>query len=253
MKKIKFVLSLFLIGLIVIFVANFFNNSKNTTGSSFLVKEMLSDVNNDNLADKIQLFGRKINVDDTEFLDFELIVTDGDTQMRKKFAPSFLKGANPSVALYDFTGDKKPEIMLTAEDGNRLLTSIANLQQDIIKPLFQEADNEGVRLNLSFGDNFSLNGSFADGKKLAVNLSHIKPALNSYGIYAEDGTYKEKDTPSITPYTSLIAMDIENDGVFELLGTQTIITKISALPLCNLISVHKYNNGFKLTDIKYTR
>ena len=110
-----------------------------------------------------------------------------------------------------------------------------------------------VRLNLSFGDNFSLNGSFADGNKLAVNLSHIKPALNSYGIYAEDGTYKEKDTPSITPYTSLIAMDIENDGVFELLGTQTIITKNSALPLCNLISVHKYNNGFKLTDIKYTR
>lgn len=253
MKKIKFVLSLFLIGLIVIFVANFFNNSKTATGSSFLVKEMLSDVNNDNLADKIQLFGRKTNVDDTEFLDFELIVTDGDTQMRKKFAPSFLKGANPSVGLYDFTGDKKPEIMLTAEDGNRILTSIANLEQDIIKPLFQEADNEGVRLNLSFGDSFSLNGSFADGKKLAVNLSHIKPALTSYGIYTEDGAYKEKDTPSITPYTSLIAMDIENDGIFELLGTQTIITKNSALPLCNLISVHKYNNGFKLTDIKYTR
>lgn len=253
MKKFKFVLSLLLVGLIVIFVANFIKNSKTSTGSTFLVKELLTDVNNDNLADKVELYGRKNNVDDTEYLSFELTVTDGDTQMKRKFSPSFMKGSNPTLELHDFTGDKLPEIMISAEDGNKILTSIARLDQDIIKPVFQEENNEGVRLNLSFGSNFSINGSFADGKKLAVNLEHIKPALTSYGIYTPEGTYKEKDTPSITPYTSLIAMDIENDGVFELLGTQVIITKESSLPLCNLISVHKYNNGFKLTDIKYTR
>lgn len=253
MKKFKFILSLLLVGLIVIFVADFIKNSHSSPGSTFLVKSLLTDVNNDNLADKIELFGKKNNVDDTEYLSFELTVTDGDSQMKKKFNPSFMKGANPTIGLYDFTGDKVPEIMISAEDGNKLLTAIAKLNEDIIKPVFQQADNEGVRLNLSFGSNFALNGSFADGKRLAVNLEHIKPALTSYGIYTEDGTYKEKDAPSITPYTSLIAMDIENDGVFELLGTQVIKTKESDLPLCNLISVHKYNNGFKLTDIKYTR
>lgn len=253
MKKMKFIFSLLLVGIIVIFAATFVKNSGKETGSSFLVKELLTDVNNDNLADKIQLMGRKNNVDDTEFLSFDISVTDGDSQMKRKFSSSFLKGSNPSIGIYDFTGDKLPEIMVSAEDGDKILTSIIRLEDDIIKPIFQEADNEGVRLNLSFGSNYSLNGSFADGKRLAVNLEHIKPALISYGIYADDGTYKEKDTPSITPYTSLIAMDIENDGIFELLGTQVIKTKDSSLPLCNLISVHKFNNGFKLTDIKYTR
>ncbi len=253
MKKIKFVLSLLLVGLIVVFAADFIKNYQESPSSTFLVKDLLTDVNNDNLADKIELFGRKNNVDDTQYLSFELTITDGDTQMKRKFSPSFLKGCNPSMGLYDFTGDKLPEIMISSEDGDRILTSIVRLDEDIIKPVFQEADNEGVRLNLSFGSNYSLNGSFADGKRLAVNLEHIKPALTSYGIYTDEGTYKEKDAPSITPYTSLIAMDIENDGIFELLGTQVIKTKDSSLPLCNLISVHKYNNGFKLTDIKYTR
>ena len=64
MKKIKFVLSLLLVGLIVVFAADFIKNYQESPSSTFLVKDLLTDVNNDNLADKIELFGRKNNVDD---------------------------------------------------------------------------------------------------------------------------------------------------------------------------------------------
>ena len=253
MKKFKFILSLAFIAGIVAFVAFNLNNKEPASVNKFLVKELLADINNDNLADKIEVHGGKNNVDDIFYNSFDITVTDGDTQMKRKFSPDYLKGTNPVLGLYDFTGDKLPEIIISAENEGEILSSVISLQSDILKPLFMQEDNEGVRLNLSFGENFCVNGSFADGKKLAVNLEHVKPALVSYGIYSEDGIYKEKDIPSITGYTSLIAMDIEGDGVFELCGTQTIKTKNSNLPLCNLVSVHKYNKGFVLTDIKYTR
>lgn len=253
MKKFKFILSLFFIAILVLFVSLNIKNKSTKLSDTYLVKELMYDVNNDNLADKIELYGKKNNVDDNEFLSFELIVTDGDSQLKRKFSPNFLKGANPSISLHEFTGDNMPEVFISAEADGFLLTSIASLNENIIKPVFQENHNQGVQLNLSFGENFSLNGSFADSTKLAINLEHIKPALISYGIYTEDGKYKEKDTPSITPYSSLIPMDLEGDGIYELCGTQTIKTKNSNLPLCNLISVHKYKDGFKVTDIKYTR
>lgn len=253
MKKFKFILSLFFIAALVLFISLNIKSKSSGLSSSFLVKELMYDVNNDNLADKIELYGKKNNVDDAEYLSFELTVTDGDSQLKRKFSPEFLKGSNPAVGLYEFTGDNIPEVLISAESDNCILTSIASLNENIIKPVFQEADNHGVQFNLSFGEKFCLNGSFADSSKLAINLEHIKPALVSYGIYSEDGKYKEKDVPAITTYTSLIPMDLEGDGVYELCGTQTIKTKNSDLPLCNLISVHKYKNGFKVTDIKYTR
>ena len=253
MKKFKFILSLFFIASLVIFISLNIKGGNSKHLNSFLVKDLMYDVNNDNLADKIELYGKKNNVDDMEYLSFELIITDGDSQLKRKFSPNFLKGSNPSVGLYDFTGDNLPEILISAENSDFLLTSIANIKEDIIKPLFHESHNQGVQFNIGFGENFCLNGSFSDSSKLSINLEHIKPALVSYGIYSEDGTYKEKDVPSITPYSSLIPMDLEGDGVYELCGTQTIKTKNSNLPLCNLISVHKYKDEFKVTDIKYTR
>ncbi len=253
MKRFKFVLSLFFIACVVIFTALNIKSPDSSGANKFLVKELMYDINNDNLADKIELYGKKTNVDDKSFLSFELTVTDGDSQLKRKFSPEFLKGANPTVSLYEFTGDNVPEVLISAENDSFLLTSIANIKEDIITPVFQEADNIGVQLNLAFGEGFCLNGSFADSSKLAINLEHVKPALVSYGIYTESGTYKEKDVPEITPYHSLLPMDLEGDGIYELCGTQTIKTKNSNLPLCNLISVHKYSNGFKVSDIKYTR
>ena len=253
MKRFKFVLSLFFIACIVIFIAYNIKGTNSSGGKSFLIKDLMYDINNDNLADKIELYGKKNNVDDNVFLSFELIATDGDSQLKRKFSPEFLKGTNPTIALYEFTGDKIPEVLISAENENFILTSIASLSGDIITPVFQEADNAGVRINLAFGEGFCLNGSFANSSKLAINLEHVKPALVSYGIYTEDGHYKEKDVPEITPYQSLLPMDLEGDGIYELCGTQTIKTKNSNLPLCSLISVYKYTDGFKLTDIKYTR
>ena len=71
MKRFRFVLSLFLIAAIVIFVALNFKGNK-ITSNNFAVKELMYDINNDNLADKIQLYGKKNNIDDEEFLSFEL-------------------------------------------------------------------------------------------------------------------------------------------------------------------------------------
>jgi hypothetical protein len=149
MKRFRFVLSLFFIASIVIFIALNIKSNK-IASPSFAIKELMYDVNNDNLADKIQLYGKKNNVDDEEFLSFELTVTDGDSQLKRKFTPEFLKGKNPTIALYEFTGDTIPEVLISAENDNFVLTSIASLKEDIIKPLFQEADNKGVQLNLSF-------------------------------------------------------------------------------------------------------
>ena len=234
MKRIKYVASLIALAVVVIlFAVTFSLKGPVKVNNKFTAQSILYDVNNDETLDKIELFGKKNNVEGTFYSELNLSVEDGKTQMLRKSNLDYLSGSDPVLSAHDFTGDKLPEIFVSVISDNeskQLTSAIFDLKEDII--------------NLEFGRDFVLNASFTGGQKFSINLEHIREALLSYGIYKENGEYSGNDTVIIMPYTSLIPIDYDGDSVFELCGTQQIITKNSKLPLCYCVCILKYEDGF---------
>lgn len=248
MKRIKYVASLIALAVVVIlFAVTFSLKGPVKVNNKFTAQSILYDVNNDETLDKIELFGKKNNVEGTFYSELNLSVEDGKTQMLRKSNLDYLSGSDPVLSAHDFTGDKLPEIFVSVISDNeskQLTSAIFDLKEDIIKNLFTTKDNRGIEINLEFGRDFVLNASFTGGQKFSINLEHIREALLSYGIYKENGEYSGNDTVIIMPYTSLIPIDYDGDSVFELCGTQQIITKNSKLPLCYCVCILKYEDGF---------
>lgn len=259
MKRFKFVISLISLAIVAIFAAQYVisvSGTQKVREKTFVAKEITDDINGDGKEDIITLCGKKTFPEGRIYNGLNITLTDGKSKMKRKTNMTHLFGTDPEISTYDFTGDGKKEIFITAisdEENQTLSAAVINTCGDILRNLFSVKDNGGIYMKMDFYRDFVINASFESGQKFSIDISHIKDALINYGIYTPDGEYTGLDTPFILPYLHLTPVDYDSDSVFELCGTQKIITSYSRLPIVSVTSVLKYENGeFVLKQLEYT-
>lgn len=92
-----------------------------------------------------------------------------------------------------------------------------------MKEIFTGSDNAGVAATAEFVPDFRSKIAFADGSTNYELLPKEKEFYEQRGLYDVDGTLlKGYRRPYVGKIHSLVAVDMEQDGILELLSLQSI-------------------------------
>lgn len=161
-------------------------------------------------------------------------------------------GYLPGMELWDFTGDKVPEVMVsipTGGSGGIINYYIYSLKSD--KPvLIFDPEKISVEIDGEFVENYKGKIHVRDPKGALdiialVDLKDRKDVYDELEIYKDGKLVKDKHH-ELMPYQlyGLIkATDINNDGVMELEAYQSVKGSCNADFVANIITIWKWENG----------
>lgn len=212
-----------------------------------------ADVTGDGVSDTVTLSGRKLaDGTDSPFREnITLTVTDGKTKKATAVTLKDNAGYNPTVFVGDFTGDKVAEILINIDSGGSggyLYSYVYSFVGDKPKLLITSQE---------IADKYPCTVTYKDGYKVEVmckanRLSYIidiawKDSEYLNEIYDKDGKLK-KNVEGFLGYVGALApVDLDADGVFELLALQRISGRFSADGIGDLQNIFKYDKDeFKL-------
>lgn len=219
-------------------VVNEFKLSENT----YVFDKKIKDINGDKIDDTVLLTGVKIDPKDSYGFDINVIVQDGKTKKFYKKDWTF-KGTDgkvqgnvgrmPKLFIGDFTGDEIGDVMVTAPQGgnggfvNHMIMTFNDNKPSII---FSNKENEGLKFTGKFVDDFKVevkNESL--GKTHIIDVAKNKEDYIKNGLYNKDGKLLKEENIQVSQYFSLVPMDKDMDGTFELSGKQAVSAEDSSL------------------------
>lgn len=229
------------------------------------------DVTGDRANDTVLLVGQKAK-DNPSFYPFiTVVVQDGKTGRFSTPPDSqtkeYLRGYEPKLFLGDFSGDKLQDVMVTVATGgsggtyNHLIASWKNNNPHVF---FGEKENQGLKIRGKY-----LNGFKAElysetlNQTFIVDVSGLKDEYIDAKVYDANGTYIYQDpNPGrrqdgyvifSDPFALLVPVDVDNDGVYELRGEQSVWGPFHVLTFTTVKSTWKYKNKkWDITDAQYT-
>ncbi|UFJ39886.1 hypothetical protein LOK74_17795 [Brevibacillus humidisoli] len=235
-----------------------------------IVQVKRADVTGDRTEDTVLLVGQTLPDNPSFYSQLNVVVRDGKTgkysALPQRQIKNYLSGYQPSLFLGDFTGDKASDVMVTVATGgsggtsNHLIASWRNNNPVVI---FGEQQNQGLRIKGKYLDGFKAElHSEVLNKTFIVDVSGYKQQYIEAGIYDRNGKYiyesprngqqSEYDIFS-DPFYSLVPVDTDNDGVYELQGKQNIWGPIHVFTFATVNSTWDYKNGkWNIPDASYT-
>ncbi|MBU5437185.1 hypothetical protein KQI42_04140 [Tissierella sp. MSJ-40] len=223
----------------------------------YIIEELQGDINGDKIKDRVLLIGEKENEDDIYNKSIFLKVVDGKSKKVSDIKINDFGGYEGKLFLGDFTGDKVEEAMIvtnTGGSGGMVDTRIISMKDNKGKIIFDGKDNLGINFKGKFADNFKaeLKEDTLD-EKLVIDLSAFKDSYIEQGIYDKNGKLLKETEPWTDPFSGLNPIDVDGDGVYELLGHQTIAGAYHANTISRLNSIFKYEDGeWKVKETEYT-
>jgi len=214
------------------------NDIKNIVASAY------GDVNGDKIRDYVYLTG--IKTPNSGFLqDITLIIKDGKTGIKQSTKLGSDAGYSPALFLGDFSGDKINDIFISIASGGSGGIMFYYIFSDVnnqIKSLFNYEDfNNKYSYKVEYRNHYQvLVKNHELGTKFIIDITYKdKDYLDE--IYTSEGELKAPIEGWVDPLSGLYPVDFDSNGIFELLGYQSISGRYHADSLGYVQSVLKWN------------
>ncbi len=202
------------------------------------------DVNGDNISDYVYLTGTR-TPNSGYIQNITLVIRDGRTGIKQRARLKSDSGYSPTVTLQDFTGDKIKDIMIGIASGGSGGIMFYYVFSDVNNQLTQLFDYEEYNLRYSYKVEFAdyYKVTVTNVEKNVVFVIDISYKGKEYldEIYTPEGILKQPIEGWVDPLGGLYPVDFDGNGVYELLGYQSIAGRYHADSLGYVQSVLKWN------------
>lgn len=237
-----------------LFSAPKLNLKKNT----FVMDYKYDDVNGDHIKDSIILVGGKNEeLTSIERENIKLIIQDGNSKKYYKLSPGkFTRGNNGKIFLGDFNGDKVLDVFVNfcgRAAGDYPWYSLVSFKNNNVKYLFeQEHFNLGLSFNIDFIDDYKISVFSRELNKFyRMDVANKKDTYSHLGIYDEKGELIKVQQGFSDAISELRPIDINKDGVYELVGMQSLSGISSADVIGYAKSIWRFkDNSMRLLSLE---
>lgn len=209
-----------------------------------IIAEAYGDVNGDNIRDYVYLTGTR-TPNSGYIQNITLVIRDGRTGIKQRARLKSDSGYSPTVTLQDFTGDKIKDIMIGIASGGSGGIMFYYVFSDVNNRLTQLFDYEEYNLRYSykveFADYYKVNVTNVEKNVVFVIDITYKGKEYLDELYTPEGILKQPVEGWVDPLGGLYPIDFDGNGVYELLGYQSIAGRYHADSLGYVQSVLKWN------------
>jgi hypothetical protein len=226
--------------------------------SSYIMDYKYDDVNGDHIKDNIILVGSK-NEEPTDIdrENIKLIIQDGKSKKYYKLSPGkFTRGNNGRIFLGDFNGDKVLDVFVSLcgrAAGDHPWYSLISFKDSKTKYLFEQQHFAlGLSFNIDFVDEYKISVFNRELNKFyKVDAVNKKDTYSHLGIYDEKGELIKVQEGSSGAISELRPIDMDKDGVYEIIGIQSLSGICSEDVIGYAKSLWKCkNNSMKLLSLE---
>ena len=212
-----------------------------------LLATATGDVDGDGVEEEINLMGSPIVSKSKFYGDIYLISKDkANGKIKGYLRPVDLGGYNPYLTLADVTGNGVDNILIVANTGGSggiIDYRIADFSdKDGTKEIFTKENNKGIDMVGEFLPDYKAKLSFPSIKRnIEVDVSDNSSLYNHANVYTQEGDVKSSGIrPYVQDLSALSLLDIDNDGVEEVITTQRVVGATNSNTLANVITTWKY-------------
>lgn len=209
-----------------------------------IIAEVYGDVNGDNIRDYVYLTGTR-TPNSGYIQNITLVIRDGRTGIKQRARLKSDSGYSPTVTLQDFTGDKIKDIMIGIASGGSGGIMFYYVFSDVNNRLTQLFDyeeyNQRYSYKVEFADYYKVNVTNVEKNVVFVIDITYKGKEYLDEIYTPEGILKQPIEGWVDPLGGLYPIDFDGNGVYELLGYQSIAGRYHADSLGYMQSVLKWN------------
>ncbi|EMS70830.1 hypothetical protein [Ruminiclostridium cellobioparum] len=209
-----------------------------------IIAEVYGDVNGDNIRDYVYLTGTR-TPNSGYIQNITLVIRDGRTGIKQRARLKSDSGYSPTVTLQDFTGDKIKDIMIGIASGGSGGIMFYYVFSDVNNQLTQLFDyeeyNQRYSYKVEFADYYKVNVTNVEKNVVFVIDITYKGKEYLDEIYTPEGILKQPIEGWVDPLGGLYPIDFDGNGVYELLGYQSIAGRYHADSLGYVQSVLKWN------------
>ena len=208
------------------------------------VAERTADVNGDGVEDVVTLLGTPVS-ETVYWENLHMTVKDGATGETTDVALAENAGYAPQLWIGALTGEEKNDIFVSTASGGSggySYYSVFTFKDGAYAPIFDtESFNAENAYTVVYQDSELVAvTNVATGVRYLVSLSGREADYLS-GLYNEDGTLKTATEGEVYPLGNLYPVDIDADGVYELVAVQDVCGLYHADVLGNVLTVLEWN------------
>ena len=208
------------------------------------VAERTADVNGDGVEDVVTILGTPVS-ETVYWENLHMTVKDGATGETTDVALAENAGYAPQLWIGALTGEEKNDIFVSTASGGSggySYYSVFTFKDGAYAPIFDtESFNAENAYTVVYQDNELVAvTNVATGVRYLVSLSGREADYLS-GLYNEDGTLKTATEGEVYPLGNLYPVDIDADGVYELVAVQDVCGLYHVDVLGNVLTVLEWN------------
>ncbi len=217
-----------------------------------LISEAIGDIDGDGVDEVVDLMGNSV-VDGSSFMgDMYLVAKEANaanpSKVKYYYRPRDLGGYNAYLTLADVTGNGWPNIIIAAPSGGssgvvsyRILDVLDGKMEEIFGP----EENKGVSMVGTYLPDYQVKLSFPNlTQDIILDVSNEKEAYRNLNVYNADGSLKESGLrPIIQNLSQLSALDVNGDGIDEVVTLQKVLGVTNSDSLGVVRTVWEYRAG----------
>jgi hypothetical protein len=222
------------------------NLKNNKVNNSFIITSTRGDVTGDKIPDNIYLLGQKLP--DSPFVQqITLVVKDGKSGKVTSVLLKENAGYNPTLFLEDFNQDGVKDILIRIDSGGSgafTYDYIYSFLKNVPRVLFDsDVYNDTYKYAVNYRDYYKVEVfSQKNQTKYILDISY-KGAEYLNEIYNSDGKLKDPIEGFVNPLSSLFPVDVDMDGVYDLLAFQKIAGRYNADSLGYIQNFLRWDKG----------